>query len=420
MVLVDTAMCAWAGEVELAYYGIGAAAQVPILLVCLGMLTGTVMLTAQADGAGRRGECGATLKVGLLHALVLGLLALCVCLFGETLLLATGQTSELARNGGEVLRQFSWGLPGTLLFSTVVFFLEAIHRPIPGLIIMVLANIVNAILNWVFIYGGPWLDPMGGAGAALATSAARWFMFAAVFGYLILRVDRMRFGLTGQPVAYGAVGRRFRRIGYPMALGQGLEALSFATLAMFAGWISISAVAAWTISMNMLATVFMFSLGLTTAAGVRVANAHGSDDPVGAYRAGWVAVGLTAVLISALAVAIYVWRNDVVMFYLSSGTITAAATATLVVAALAMIPDGLQVVLIGALRGLMDFWPATILQVSSFWLIMVPLAYWFAIEQKGDAVDLMTAVGVGVTAATISLVARFEWVSRHRRLSTAG
>jgi len=151
MVAVDTAMTGHQGPVELAYYALAMAPQIPMLLVGIGLLLGTVVLTAQADGAGDTHTCGRIWRVALIHAAVLGLLFMVLCQGGERFLAFSGQSPDLARGSGRVLIMMGWGLPGVLLFSASTFFLEGVSRPLPGMFVMLAANILNAALNWKFI-----------------------------------------------------------------------------------------------------------------------------------------------------------------------------------------------------------------------------------------------------------------------------
>merc|ERR1711964_451960 len=99
-----------------------------------------------------------------------GVIGTVLSLFGETYLTWTGQSEELAREGGKVMLILGLGLPGHLLFLACSFFLEGIRRPTAGFVAIACANLVNLALNWVLIGGGLSGLPDGAMGAALATS----------------------------------------------------------------------------------------------------------------------------------------------------------------------------------------------------------------------------------------------------------
>jgi MATE family multidrug resistance protein len=170
-------------------------------------------------------------------------------------------------------------------------------------------------------------------------------------------------------------------------------------------------VAAWSIASNVLAIVFMFALGLGTAGGVRVANLLAHGELQAARQAGWVAAGLSVVVIGTLGVAVFVLRAPIVAMYTDGPVVVAVTVSTLAVTAFVLVPDALQAVLVGALRGAWDFWAATGLQILAFWVVMVPLGLSLGIFRGGGAPALMTSVGIGVVVAAALLGWRFEHIA---------
>ena len=166
MVMADTVMTGRFDAAELAYLAIGLGLIMPMLVTSLGLIMGTLVLTANSFGAGRLKGCGPVWRRSLNYAFVLGVVCIGIGYFGYEVLLLTGQTRDVAMHGGEIMWIVSLGLPGHLLFLSSAFFLEGIGRPSHGMVIMILANVLNVVLNWLLI-DGPWLsEPMGAAGAA--------------------------------------------------------------------------------------------------------------------------------------------------------------------------------------------------------------------------------------------------------------
>ena len=408
---MDTAMSGHASGNDLAWYSVAIAPQIPLLLVGIGLLMGTVVLTAQAVGAGHTERCGAIWRSALAHALVAGAAMAVACLFGESFLLATGQSAELAAGGGRVLAALGFGLPGMLLYVATILFLEGIGRPMPGLVIIVAANVLNVGLNWLMIFGHGGLPALGAEGAAIATSIVRWFMFAAAALYVLRSVNRRRFGIAAPRDPAERLGPRMRRIGLPMGIAHGLEASAFAVMTLIAGLLGVSHVGGYSIPMNLLALAFMGAIGLSTAASVRVGHAVGRGDADGVRWAGWVATGVATVYLAVIAVVFILAPARLAALYTTDAAVLAIAAPAIIVGAIAAIPDGAQAVLMGALRGATDVWPATVLYVFSFWIVMVPLGYWLAINRAMGATGLMIAVAVGTTVATVLLGWRFRLVS---------
>jgi len=415
IVAVDTIMCARAGVDELAYYGL-ASLQVPMLLLGIGLLLGTAVLAAQAEGAGRPRDAGAVWRVAMIHALVVGCLLGAGTFAGEWFLLLTGQSPELAAGGGRTLAMFGFGIPGVLLYTCTVLFLEAIHRPNAGMVVMIAANVLNFLLNWMLIFGHLGAPEMGAAGAALATSIVRWVMFLAVAIYALAVIDRDHYGLTGPIDDALGLGRRLRHIGYPVAIATTLEATSFTAVTLFAGLLGAVHVAAYTLAINLIAIVFMAALGFSVAASVRVGNAVGRRDPRAAREAGWTATALAAVLLGGVSLPVIAFPELFARIYTADPVVLAVAVPTVLIAGFALLPDGLQVVLVGALRGFTDLWPATLLYLLSFWGVMVPLAWWLGVSREGGAPWLMATVIVGALVCTVLLALRFRVVTRRAEM----
>ena len=267
MLAVDTAMSGHAGAAEIGFYSIGGAPLVPLIVLSVGLLTATSVLTAQADGAGRGKASGTILLVGIGYALVLGFGAWFLTSLATPALTLFGQSPTMVAGAAPVARAFGIGMPALLVYATTSFYLEALHRPKVGAFFMLAGNIVNVFFNWVFVFGHLGVDAMGAEGAAVATTIVRWLMAIGIVVFTLRQaMPRPVFSnVTGE---FGAIARRFSGIGIPMALGTGLESTAFAALMLIAGSLGHIEVGAYTIAHNLNALAFMFALGLSTAAAI--------------------------------------------------------------------------------------------------------------------------------------------------------
>ena len=418
IVAVDTAMTGWAGTRELAAFAISAAPHSPLLLIGVGLCTGTIVLASQAEGAGRLRESGFILRAAWRQAWIAGVILLGLFHTGEWLLLAVGQSPSLAIEGAEVLAMFGWGMPAVLVFAATTMFLEAIGRPVPGMVFMLIANVLNAALNWLFIYGHLGAPEMGAEGAALATSIARWVSAVGIVVWVYATLGASRLGARPGRLGLGTnrrrrahrAGRRLLAVGIPIGMAHGCEAGAFASLTVFAGWLGGAEVAAFGIVLNLFALPFMPALGLSTAANVRVGQAFGRGDREGAREAAWAAFRIILVLQSCIGLGYVVFAGFLAGLYSGETAVLAVAIPAVRVAGLVLLPDALQVVLVGCLRGLSDVWPATGLFMAAFWGTMVPSAWWFGVHLELGAPGLVASVGIGCIVAVALLALRFRRV----------
>jgi len=415
MATADIVMLGHFDAAEVAYYGIGITPFVVLLLIGIGLLTGTLIMTSHARGAGRPGECGAVWRRSLPYALAIGAVGAFFGFFGEAFLLAIGQTPAIAAGGGSVMAFAAFALPLTLVHSSSAFFLEGLARPMPGMIVILAANILNILLNWVLIFGVPGLPAMGADGAILATSITRCSMAIVLTGYIWWLPDRETWGIR-RPLGRGwwRDGREQWRLGYATGISQGLESIAFNSLTMMAGLLGPLALASYSISLNLLALVFMLALGLGAATAVRVGAARGAGDRRGMVAAAWVGLATTAVVMSLIGTVIWLLRGEVAAIYTSEIDLLVVLPELFAIIALLLIPDGGQVVMSFALRGAGEAWVPTALHLVAFIIVMIPAAWLLAFPLGLGTTGLMTAIAMGAGTSLTILSLRFLVVSRRR------
>ena len=409
LIMVDTAMTGHASSMELAFYGLGHAVHMVCMLIGLGMLVGTAVLCAQAVGAGAQAECGVIWRVAALQALVLGTLFALLALAGTRFYLLLGQDGALAAGAGGVLIVLNLGLPAQLLFAASILFLESIGRPGPGLVIMIGANLLNVGLNRLLIGGQIGL---GAEGAAWATTMVRWLIAAAAVLYILAMSGAARYNVTGPMHQGRAIGRKLRRLGYPLGLAQGLESGAFSALTLFAGYLGVHAVGAFQIVMNLVAFCFMGAIGVGTATAVHVGLAIGRQNRRQMALSGWAGLFTIVLLMAALAVIMAIFPTPLGRAFTHDPVLLAIIVPTLLVAAATLISDGAQGVLMGALRGAGDVWIPSALHLCSFILVMVPAAGGFAIWAGLGTPGLMLGTFCGVTLAAVLLAGRFHIIAK--------
>jgi MATE family multidrug resistance protein len=336
-----------------------------------------------------------------------GLLAL-----GEDLLLALGQSPELSAAGGRVLEMWAVGMPGLTLFMAAGFFLEGLSRPRAGMVVIVAANLLNFALNWLMVYGNWGFEATGAAGAALATSITRWAMFVALAAWLWFGVDHARYGLRERMAGQWTIARRLMTLGAPFGLGIGLETLAFAAIATFAGWLGPLPLAAYHTAINFNALIYMLALGLSTATAVRVGNAIGRGDAHGMRVAGWVGAGLVLLPMCLAALLVLAFPESVVGFYTNDPAVVPYALAALAIIPAVCIGDGVQAVLMGAVRGAADIWIPNAIYALCFWVIAVPLAWWWGVERQGGAPALLSVAALSLAFSAVLFGWRFHVLTK--------
>lgn len=425
MAMVDVVMVGHYSARELAYASLGMALFVPIMVSGIGLLLGVMVLISQAYGRDDRLACGDIFRRALPWAATLGLIGAAFCSLGETWLTLLGQEPDLARGGGAVARAVAIGVAAQLIYVTCNFYLEGTRRPRPGMVAMIVANLINIALNWVFIYGNLGAPALGAVGSALTTAAVRVFLMLALLGYIFSRPDAATFGLTLRwrtpdfrrfwgPGGWAA-GAPMRRLGFASGVSIFFEVTGYAMLSQYAGWIGADVLAGYSVAHNLEALFFMIALGLSSATAVRVGAAFGRGDIDGAASEAW--TGLAMVLTAMLSAAALVWIFPArfAAFYTSDPTVQRLAALYLPWVGGAILIDGAQLLMGQVTRALGDAWRATLCYAAAYWLVLLPAAYVLGVEAGYAGAGLLVGVMIGCSVAFLLLFFRFRRLLREAR-----
>ncbi|MDO9246014.1 MAG: MATE family efflux transporter, partial [Phenylobacterium sp.] len=237
----------------------------------------------------------------------------------------------------------------------------------------------------------------------------------ALVVYIIRMPDSRVLGVFTKPERDLAAEAEQRRIGYGAGASSFFEVASFAGMNVIAGWMGGLAVAAWAITLNVVAIVFMVPLGLSTAAAVLVGRAYGARDTAAVNRAGLIAFAVTAVF--GLLVSLVVWPGAELISaaYTKDPLTLAMAAPAVALSCLFLIPDAVQVVAAQALRARGEVWIPTFTHLASYVLVMAPLAWWLAIPMGMGLNGIVWAVIAASFLSAALLLARFQWLSARGR-----
>lgn len=402
MLMVDVVMLGHFSSRELAYYSLAQGPLSTLMLASIGLLMGTLVLTAQRFGAGEDGLCGAVWRRSVPYALFLGAIVALLAATGPRPYLWLGQEPEIASGAATTALALGVGMPAYLAYLVSAYFLEGLKRPWPGTWIMLAANVLNAGLNAL------WIPEHGAAGAAWATTAARGAMCVAAAAWVWFLRDRDRFGIR-TPAPDDRDGWRLqRRYGYGAGASIGVEGFAFSALNVMSGWFGAESLAAYAIGINLLAVVFMIALGVGAASSVRVGHAHGRGDPHETEAAGWIGLGFNTLLELPVAAAFLLWPGVLAAMYSDDPAVLGLAAALLVWIGLSLPLDGAQAVLSNALRGRGETWMPMVLQSAAYLVVMLPCAWLFSVRFGHGAVGLFEAVAVGSVVSASLLSARFR------------
>jgi len=413
---VDMIMVGHFSSGELAFLSIGNSLTMPLIVVGLGLLTGTLVLSANRYGAGEPHKCGEIWRSSLYYALFLGVIGFILSLFGEPILATLNQPETVTVRGGKIAQIIGVGLPAFMLLLTTAFFLESIKRPLPWMIVMIIANVANVFLNWVFVYGNLGAPALGAIGAAWVTTIVRYLSAALLIIYIVYMHDHSQFGVRGKLNQPFSTWIKQRRVGYAAGLSLAAETFSFSLINIFAGWIGVLPLAAFGITFNLITMVFMVTLGLGSATSVLVGIAHGAGQYLELAMRGWVGLGINTVMMIAFGLLFFFGSEMLARLFSDDIELIRLVSPMIAFTAFVLIIDGGQGIMINALRGRQDILVPSFTQSLAYVAIMLPSAYLIAFNFQRGSMGLMEGILIGSCISVVLLVWRFHHLSvRDRR-----
>jgi len=399
---------------ELGYHALGWAPTAVIVTMVVGLLTGVQVMAARVVGEGRSEEAGAVLRRGLVYSFWVGLASTAfLVVAGPPFLHAVGLSRDLADGATGPLLVFALSLTPYAVSVAASFWLEGLSRPGPGVWAMWIANFINLALDLMLVPGTFGLPALGAVGGAFATLGARTALCLFMLAYIARMADARALGVFARPAPDPAAAAEQRRIGFGAGLSNVFEVAAFSSLNVIAGWIGALAVAGWTIVLNVTGVIFMIPLGLATAAAVRVGAAYGARDPAGVRRGAAVALCVTALYGVILSVAIVFLAGPIVRLYTRDVETLVMTGAALALTCLMFLPDALQVVAAQSLRARGDVWVPTGTHLTSYVVLMAPLA-WFLSIPMGMGLTGMIWASIVASAVSCGLLLARTWMLNRR------
>ena len=412
---VDILMVRALGPSAIGAVGVGSMLFLALAVFGIGVLLGLDTVIAQSFGAGQRDECHRWFVHGLVMSVILTIPLTFVAWVAIARLDLWGFDLTVLNLTEPYLRIVTWSVWPLLLYTAFRRYLQAMGVVKPTMVILLTANLVNVLANWMLIHGNLGAPALGVDGAGWATFISRSYLALGLLSVVVWRDARTDYGL--RRVSWVIERSRLRQLlwlGLPAAMQVTLEVGVFSAASALAGRLAPVALAAHQITLNMASFTFMIPLGLASAAAVRVGHAVGRRDTFGANQAGWTAVML-GVFCMAFASAIFLLIPSRLMgLFTVDLTVVDLGVTLLFVAAIFQVFDGLQGVLTGALRGLGDTRTPMFLNLAGHWAFGLPLGYTICFVLGYGVVGLWIGLSAGLIV--VSLLLLMVWGRRMTQL----
>jgi MATE family multidrug resistance protein len=383
-----------------------------------GLLVGLDTLVSQAFGAGQREDCHRSLVHGIYLSLALTPLLMAPVWFFDPLLRHAGIAPDILALAVPYSKAMAWGTLPLLLYFGVRRCMQSMNMVRPIAFALITANIINAVGNWLLIYGKLGAPAMGAVGSGWSTAWARIYLAAVLVGYLLWYDRKHRTRLLRTPIQPDL--RRIRRLlalGFPAAMQISLEIGVFALVTALIGRLGAVSLASHQIALNTVSLTYMVPLGVSSAAAVRVGQAIGRKDPLGARDAGGSAIFYGAAFMTLAGIALLVFPRGIARLFTPDAAIIRSTVYLLAAGAAFQLFDGIQTVATGALRGAGDTRTPMFCHFTAYWIIGLPLGAWLCFSRGWGAFGLWA--GLSLALILIGIVLLFAWRRRVRHLILA-
>lgn len=411
--VTDTVMLGWLGVEPLAAGVLGGTFWFLGFIIATGFAQAVMPMAASAEGAGDIAGVRRSVRMGLWVVTLFIALLMPLFWYSSPLLKMLGQEPVLADLAQDYLRIAQWALlpgAGVLVLRSYV---SALERTAIVLWVMVLAAILNALLNWMLIFGNWGAPMMGIRGAATATLISTILALTVLVAYARFVPDLAKYALFVRffKPDWGAF-RDVLRIGVPVSATLVAEFGLFGMSSVMMGWLGTVQLAAHGVALQIISVLFMIPIGLMSAGTIRVGRAHGRGDPTGLGRAAAtvLAMGLGFAVLSGVLllsvpeflIGLFLDESDP-----AAGAILGVGVSLLAVAAIFQVVDTLQVISAGLLRGIKDTKVPMFIAMISYWVIGIPIAYVMAFWLEFGGLGVWGGLATGLLCAAGMLTVRF-------------
>ena len=415
---IDNIMVGQLGTAELAAVSLGNSFMFIAMSIGIGFSTSITPLIAEADSSDNFSQAKSTFKNGLFLCTTLGVFLFLLVFLSKPLMNYMKQPEEVVALAIPYLNLVSFSLIPLIIFQAIKQFSDGMSMTKYPMYATLIANIINVILNYILIFGKFGFPEMGIVGAAYGTLISRIIM--VIYLWLLLR-NKERSKRIVRNIKFFVLDvlmiKKIINLGSLSAMQMFFEVAIFTAAIWLSGLLGKNPQAANQIALNLSSMTFMIAMGLGVASMIRVGNQKGLQNYKELRRIAFSIFLLGIILAIFFAILFFVFHKSLpnlyvdlsdVKNYTDNMEVVSIASKLLIAAAFFQISDSIQVVILGALRGLQDVKIPTILTFISYWVVGFPVSYFLGKDEMYGSFGLWLGLLAGLTTASILLFIRFN------------
>jgi len=418
----DNVMVGQLGAAELAAVSLGNSFFFIAMSLGIGFASAITPIVAEADSAKNPVGVKNALKHGLILSGLLSVVLYSLMLLAKPAMRNMDQPLEVVDLAIPYLDIIAISIIPLVIFEALKRFSDGLSNTKHPMYATIVANIINVAINYLLIFGSFGFPKLGIIGAGIGTLISRVIM--VIFLWIIftknkrfkLYVTKIKFKITNIKIF-----KKITDIGLPSAFQMLFEVGIFTAAIWMSGVLGKNYQAANQIAFNLSAMTFMVGIGLGVAATIRVGNQKGLSDFVSLRKIAFSIFLLTALIEIIFALMFFILKDWLPTLYLDTenisktienGEVILIASKLLLIVALFQIFDGLQVVILGALRGLQDVKIPTLITFIAYWLIGFPICFYLGLYTPLKSIGIWIGLLISLAVSSILLYLRFNYLSK--------
>ena len=419
----DNLMVAKLGHVELAAAGICNSIYFLLSIFPMGVTMAYATIVGLLQGKNRINSSHLLVKDSFKTTVLLSIITIIVLLVAVQYFHIFQQPEDVNVLSKPYLTLLTCSLTPMLLFFFAKNICDGFEYTQGGMIVTIIALLLNIFLNWIFIYGNLGSDAYGLNGAGYATIISR--TFSAIAFVLLL------FYSSNTPIKWTTLKASLKnkkwfsfngqilKLGIPTGLQYFFEIAAFAFAAIMAGWLGSKELAAHQLAITLASLTYMFASGISVGSSINVAKSAGNKNYEKVKLYGINGHRMSVVGMTFFAIVFWIFNRELASMFSSDIEVITMGSQLLILAAIFQLGDGVQAVSVGLLRGLKDVNKPSIITFMVYWFAAVPVGYYLSQTLKANAFysgvnGIWIGLTAGLTLSAIILTARFYILLRNK------
>ena len=426
--IVDNIMVGNLGSTELAAVSLGGSFVFIGMSLGIGFSTAITPLVSMADAEKDDKKIRSVFHHGLLSCVILGVFIFTLIVLAKPIMYIMHQPKEVIDLASPYIDWVAFSLIPVIIFQGYKQFADGLSRTKYSMYAIFMANIIHILINYMLIYG-VWIFPkLGIIGAALGTVISRILM--VVFMHYIMK-NNAQLNPYFKNFSFREIKKtmlkKIASLGIPSAMQMLFEVALFTAAIWLCGSIGKTSQAANQIALTLATTTFMFAMGLSVTATIRVGNNKGLMDFKNLIIVARSVFLLAIILETFFGILFVILHNFLPHLFLNMENVNQAienkeviiiASKLLLVAAVFQISDGIQVVVLGALRGLQDVKVPMYITFVAYWVVGFPISFFLGKYTDLEAVGVWIGLLAGLSTAALFLYLRFHKLTKQQLLKS--